>query len=241
MHKLALTQCLTAALLAACGGKVSEDNQRALAPSQNGATPSRGGEETNEPRDGDERPGATPDSTCTNGPDATGGPDADPPRGSKPANADWENQCFTTWDPPTCNGARYVRYDQNHDKYVGVILCSSSHYKIYLGESLTDAFYQIGDYAGHGQDHCELLDPDFRIPNEDAMKSGGCSECATSADRDWYENPVGTRGYSRATFAEQFRFEPVWPQFNLYTVEWYACGVTFSAEGAACADPGGSR
>jgi len=108
---------------------------------------------------------------------------------------------------------------------VGVSLCSSGRYKIFLGESLDGVFYQIGDYAGHGQDHCELVNPGFTIPDEDDITSG-CADCATSAETSSYQNPVGTEGYSRGYFGEDFAFESVWPEYNLYTVAWYECGVS---------------
>jgi hypothetical protein len=105
---------------------------------------------------------------------------------------------------------------------VGVILCSDTRYKILLSTSRDEVFYPIGDYAGHGQDHCELVNPDFTIPNEDDITSGGCDSCATGN----LVNPAGATGWSRASFGDAFQFEAVWPEFNLYTSSWYECGVS---------------
>ncbi|WP_050430751.1 hypothetical protein [Chondromyces crocatus] len=166
-----------------------------------------------------------------------GGVDADSdPVASAPSG--WTRACFETFDASSCDGARYVSYNATYQKYVGVVLCAEDRYKLYLGESEGGVFYQIGDYAGHGQDHCELVNPTFTLPDEDDIQSGGCVDCATSADSSWYANPVGTQGYSRGVFGEGFTFEPLWPEYNLYTVDWLSCGVSFPAAGDTC---GGSQ
>jgi cysteine-rich repeat protein len=138
------------------------------------------------------------------------------------AGYDWQpfNFHFGPTQTP-CIGARYVRFSAEYGRYVGLSLCSPERYKIYLGDSLQGTFYQLGDYAGHGQDHCELVNPAFTIPNEDDVTSG-CPSCAVGD----MTNPVGTKGYSRAVFGEAFSFEGSWPQYNLYSVSWYECGVS---------------
>ena len=124
------------------------------------------------------------------------------------------------------NGDRYIRFDEGYGLFVGVALCSATRYKIYLGASAEGVFHEIGDYAGHGQDHCELVNAAFTIPDEDDITSGGCTSCQTSAEAgEWYLNPVGSQGYSRANHGQPFSFESVWPEYNLYTVSWYECGV----------------
>jgi hypothetical protein len=233
-------------MLASCGGRVADGGDQGSILNAEGSSKSadepgnrgdRRGDRDHDDTGDDERPGKDPSETPRGDrdpPPREQPPYQPTPHSSRPAGDAWKNECFTTWDPPSCTGARYVRYDDTYDKYVGVILCGAAHYKIYLSESRTEPFYQIGDYAGHGQDHCELINPDFRIPNEDDMQSGGCTACSNSADSASYENPVGTRGYSRAVFGDPFRFEPVWPQYNLYTVDWYACDVSFPVRGATC-------
>jgi hypothetical protein len=117
-----------------------------------------------------------------------------------------------------------VKYLPTYGKWVGVSLCSASRYKIFLGDDPQGVFYEIGDYAGHGQDHCELVNPSFRIPNEDDITSGGCSSCSIDSAHV-FQPPVGSQGWSRARFGDPFRFESSWPQYNLYTAQWYECGV----------------
>jgi hypothetical protein len=135
-----------------------------------------------------------------------------------------------TWSPTTfssttgesaCSGSSFVRWLPSYQKWVAVILCTPDRYKIFLGEDSAGPFYSMGDYAGNGQDHCELVNPAFTIPNEDDITSGGCTTCALGP----YVNPVGSRGYSRARFGDPFTYEAVWPMFNLYTPTWYQCGV----------------
>ena len=72
-------------------------------------------------------------------------------------------------------------------------------YKIYLSTASTGIFYEVGDYAGNGQDHCGLVNPAFRIPNEDDITSGGCPRCAIDS-LHVFSPPVGSQGWSRATF-----------------------------------------
>jgi hypothetical protein len=137
----------------------------------------------------------------------------------------------TTWNPATvtatvgqetpCTNSGFVRWSPPYQKWIAVSLCTATRYKIFLGEAQGGPFYSIGDFAGNGQDHCELVNPAFTIPNEDDITSGGCTTCALGP----YINPVGTIGYSRARFGEQFTFQPVWPMFNLYTPTWYECGI----------------
>jgi hypothetical protein len=121
-----------------------------------------------------------------------------------------------------CAGERYVKYDTKYAKWVGVILCSPTKYKIFLADAQAMPFHQIGDFAGNGQDHCELVNTAFTLPNEDDITSGGCATCALGT----MVNPVGTQGYSRAKLGEPFQDQPTWPMYNLYSVTWYTCGVS---------------
>ena len=122
-----------------------------------------------------------------------------------------------------CAGDRYVRFLPAYNLWVGAILCSPSQYKLFLSPAKDGTYYQIGDYAGNGQDHCEIVNPSFTIPNEDDITSGGCATCAVGPLI--FSDPSLGPVYSRALFGDCFLFEPMWPQFNLYSVEWYECGV----------------
>lgn len=99
---------------------------------------------------------------------------------------------------------------------------NDARYKIYLGESLNSTFHEIGDFAGHGRDHCELVNPKFTIPNEDDITSGGCKDCEVKM------GPWESRGsvpvYTRGRYGEPFKLQ-TWPKNNLYTSIWYECGV----------------
>ena len=91
----------------------------------------------------------------------------------------WEAFAFASYAADTpCAGARFVRYMDEYSLWVGAVLCNPSRYKLFLGTAKNGTFYQIGDYAGNGQDHCEMVNDVFSIPNEDDVQSGGCAACA---------------------------------------------------------------
>ena len=60
--------------------------------------------------------------------------------------------------------------------------------------------WPIADYAGHGQDHCELVNPVSTLPNEDDITSSGCASCSTGPLFDFIGVPV----YVRAVIGEPF-------------------------------------
>jgi len=136
----------------------------------------------------------------------------------------WESLTFTSSAATTpCTGARWVKYLSKYSKWVGVILCTGTRYKIFLSDAKSGTYHQVGDYAGNGQDHCELVNPSFTITNEDDVKSGGCTTCNLGP----MLNPAGSEaGWSRSKFGDPFKLETPWPTYNLYTVQWYECGVT---------------
>jgi hypothetical protein len=141
-------------------------------------------------------------------------------RACAPAS-DWEPAAFRTFDPPSCTGARFVRYDARYQAWIGAILCGrAEHYKLYMSERRNAPFLQIADFAGHGQDHCELINPAFTIPDEDDITSGGCTQCSVADLVDVIDSPV----YARANFGE--RFERVRSSYwaDLTTTR-YACGI----------------
>jgi hypothetical protein len=80
---------------------------------------------------------------------------------------------------PSCNGPRYVAYNPRHRLYVAAIRCGGdpNEYKLFMAAATTDEFSEIADNNGHGQDHCELVKPDFALPDDDEIKSGGCANC----------------------------------------------------------------
>uniref|UniRef100_A0A8C9NV37 ABI family member 3 binding protein n=1 Tax=Serinus canaria TaxID=9135 RepID=A0A8C9NV37_SERCA len=83
------------------------------------------------------------------------------PRVSEPISmgkdAIWTEIPFNSDTYSECKGKQYVKRTW-YKKFVGVQLCNSLRYKIYLSDSLTGKFYNIGDQRGHGEDHCQFVD-----------------------------------------------------------------------------------
>jgi len=85
----------------------------------------------------------------------------------------------------SCHGDQYVKLSGYPiGKYVGVVLCSSTRYKIFLSDDLDDTFLNIGDSSGHGQDHCEFI---------------GSARPATNIDNNFWNSP-SNRGYYRSNW-----------------------------------------
>ncbi|XP_073484093.1 fibronectin type III domain-containing protein 1 [Aquarana catesbeiana] len=106
-----------------------------------------------------------------------------------------------------CHGKQYVKRTW-YRKFVGVMLCNSLRYKIFLSENLRDTFYSIGDSWGRGEDHCQFVDS-YMEGRTDSL-----SEFLPSI-----------KGYYR-----QYTQEPVmFGQIGFGTphnyVGWYECGV----------------
>jgi hypothetical protein len=150
----------------------------------------------------------------------------DPGCGCHPADVPvwtaWEQHDFASAPSSTpCNGERWVRFDSSYGVWVGAVLCSPHAYKLFLSDTEDGTYYEIGDTAGNGQDHCELVSPSFTIPDEDDVTSGGCPACGTGPMVLSEPEAVYSRGY----FGQCFAFQPAWPA-NTYSVQWYECGVT---------------
>lgn len=136
-------------------------------------------------------------------------------------SATWELKDFETLSPAACTGERYVRHDEKYGVWVGAVLCGPDSYKLYMSDAADHPFLEIADYAGHGQDHCELVNPAFTIPDEDDITSGGCTTCSVGDLVDLQDVPV----YARSRFGEPFarvtsRF---WADL---TTTVYSCGAS---------------
>lgn len=134
----------------------------------------------------------------------------------------WQPSNFTTLAAPLCDGPRYVKFDAAYQLWVGAIQCGApQRYKLYLSDAADQPFLQVADYAGHGQDHCELVNPAFTIPDEDDITSGGCTQCSIGNLVDVQDEPV----YVRAVFGEPFKrvTSVAWADL---TTTFYACGVS---------------
>ncbi|MBI4128130.1 MAG: peptidoglycan-binding protein, partial [Parcubacteria group bacterium] len=136
----------------------------------------------------------------------------------------WKKYDFSAYNGKLhCFGGRYVGYSQKYGKWVGAASCNDvtdDQYKLYMSDSETGTYYQIADTAGHGQDHCELVNPTFTIPNEDDIKSGGCATCDILNMSD----PQGEPVFVRANFGQPFSFQTsvFWADL---TSQIYKCGV----------------
>jgi hypothetical protein len=84
-------------------------------------------------------------------------------------------------DSLSCNGKQLVQFNARYKSYVGLTLCNDrDEFRVYMAESNDGPYLPITDTAGHGQDHCELVNKNFILPNTDDIKSGNCSTCSTS-------------------------------------------------------------
>jgi|GEM_PF-5142582 len=134
---------------------------------------------------------------------------------------DWEPANFKTLDKAACTGGRFVRHDDKYAAWVGAIQCGDAdHYKLYMSGTRDGVYLEIADFAGHGQDHCELVNPNFTLPDEDDITSGGCTTCAIGNLIDINGKPV----FARAVFGEPFQQvkSRFWADL---TTNVYACGV----------------
>lgn len=150
---------------------------------------------------------------------------SDPP----PPPDGWGN--WTAFDFPTavkteCTGARFVRWDDRYAEFVGAILCGDAdHYKLLMSDHVDGPYLELADYAGYGQDLCELVNPAFTIPDEDDITSG-CPDCSISPD---FYDPQGDLLFERGYFGELFRTEvgSYWTELAPYYI---GCGVPISAK-----------
>ncbi|MEO7734958.1 MAG: hypothetical protein ABIY55_28650, partial [Kofleriaceae bacterium] len=135
---------------------------------------------------------------------------------------DWQRTDFVTLDKAACTGDRFVRHDDKYNAWVGAIQCGdAAHYKLYMSGKHDGVYLEIADFSGHGQDHCELVNPGFTLPDEDNITSGGCTTCALGDLIDIIGKPV----YARAVFGEPFK-QVMSRQWADLTTNVYACGVS---------------
>ncbi|XP_032986288.1 target of Nesh-SH3 isoform X43 [Rhinolophus ferrumequinum] len=136
------------------------------------------------------------------------------PRVSEPVSggrdAIWTERPFDSDSYSECKGKQYVKRTW-YKKFVGVQLCNSLRYKIYLSDSLTGKFYNIGDQRGHGEDHCQFVD---------SFLDGRTGQQLTS-------DQLPTKdGYFRAVRQEPVQFGEIGGHTQISYVQWYECGTT---------------
>jgi hypothetical protein len=129
-------------------------------------------------------------------------------------------------------GARYVKYSSEYGLWIGAELCSADSYKLYLSDRRDGRYAPIADGGGHGQDHCELVNPTFTLPNDDEITSGTCKNCSVTPYDPWSwpgAVPVYVRykvgdPFTRETWLrwEDPGGEPISPH---HTSSQYSCGV----------------
>nr|XP_020464960.1 target of Nesh-SH3 isoform X2 [Monopterus albus] len=108
-----------------------------------------------------------------------------------------------------CNGKQYVKRTW-YRKYVGVQICNSLRYKIYLSDSLKGKFYNIGDQTGYGEDHCQFVD---------SFLDG------RTGTQLFAEQLPSKQGYFRALRQEPVNFGEIGGKSHVTYVGWYECGI----------------
>ncbi|XP_024121234.1 target of Nesh-SH3 isoform X11 [Oryzias melastigma] len=124
-------------------------------------------------------------------------------------DAIWTQFPFKTDSYSDCHGKQYVKRTW-YRKFVGVQLCNSLRYKIYLSDSLNGEFYNIGDQSGFSEDHCQFVDSFL----------DGRTGRQLSAD----QLPPRS-GFYRALRQEPVSFGPIGGHSHISYVSWYECGT----------------
>ncbi|XP_070814118.1 ABI family, member 3 (NESH) binding protein b isoform X6 [Chaetodon trifascialis] len=124
-------------------------------------------------------------------------------------DAIWTQFPFKTDSYSDCHGKQYVKRTW-YRKFVGVQLCNSLRYKIYLSDSLNGKFYNIGDQTGFGEDHCQFVD----------------SFLDGRTGRQLRADQLPSRpGFYRAVRQEPVHFGQIGGNSHVNYVSWYECGT----------------
>ncbi|XP_026999353.2 target of Nesh-SH3 isoform X2 [Tachysurus fulvidraco] len=124
-------------------------------------------------------------------------------------NAIWSSFKFEADTYSECTGVQFVKRTW-YRKFVGIQLCNSLRYKIYLSDSLKGKFYNIGDETGYGEDHCQFVDSFL-----DGRTGGLMPQ---------HHLPL-KQGYYRAMRQEPVKFGKIGGSTQINYVAWYECGV----------------
>ncbi|XP_062415728.1 fibronectin type III domain-containing protein 1 isoform X2 [Pungitius pungitius] len=109
----------------------------------------------------------------------------------------------------SCKGSQYVKRTW-YRKFVGVVLCNSLRYKIFMGDGLREPFYSIGDTFGQGEDQCQFVD---------SYRDGRTGPAYLS------NNLPSAQGYFRAYRQQPVSFGVIGRRTPHPFVGWYECGV----------------
>ncbi|KAM6958102.1 ABI family, member 3 (NESH) binding protein b isoform 2-T2 [Tautogolabrus adspersus] len=124
-------------------------------------------------------------------------------------DAIWTQFPFKTDSYSDCHGKQYVKRTW-YRKFVGVQLCNSLRYKIYLSDSLNGKFHNIGDQTGFGEDHCQFVD----------------SFLDGRTGRQLQADQLPSRpGFYRAVRQEPVFFGQIGGHSHINYVSWYECGT----------------
>ncbi|XP_051566424.1 target of Nesh-SH3-like isoform X3 [Myxocyprinus asiaticus] len=121
----------------------------------------------------------------------------------------WSSFPFKADSYSECNGRQFIKRTW-YRKFVGIQLCNSLRYKIYLSDSLTGKFYNIGDQTGYGEDHCQFVDSYL-----DGRTGGSLPP----------EQLPPKQGYFRAMRQEPVTFGEIGGNSLINYVAWYECGI----------------
>uniref|UniRef100_H3CB19 ABI family, member 3 (NESH) binding protein a n=1 Tax=Tetraodon nigroviridis TaxID=99883 RepID=H3CB19_TETNG len=126
-------------------------------------------------------------------------------------NSIWSDFPFQSTDAAysECHGRMFVKRTW-YRKFVGIQLCNSLRYQIYLSDSLNGKFYNIGDLTGQGEDHCQFVD---------SFLDGN-----TGSQVPVNELPKRP-GFYRAMRHEPVTFGEVGGNSRATYVGWYECGT----------------
>ncbi|XP_053311956.1 target of Nesh-SH3 [Spea bombifrons] len=136
------------------------------------------------------------------------------PRVSEPVKAGkdaiWTEIKFKPDSYSECKGKQYVKRTW-YKKFVGIQLCNSLRYKIYLSDSLSGTFYNIGDQSGYGEDHCQFVD---------SFLDGRTGQHISP-------NQLTTRkGFYRSVRQQPVEFGDIGGNTHINYVHWYECGIS---------------
>ncbi|XP_057191833.1 target of Nesh-SH3 isoform X3 [Triplophysa rosa] len=124
-------------------------------------------------------------------------------------NAIWSSFPFKADSYSECNGRQYIKRTW-YRKFVGIQLCNSLRYNIYLSDSLKGKFYSIGDLAGNGEDHCQFVDSFL-----DGRTGGPLAP----------DQLPPRQGFFRAVRQEPVQFGEIGGNSLINYVAWYECGI----------------
>ena len=128
-----------------------------------------------------------------------------------------------------CSGPTRTFKNAKYNKWVKVVLCSSQRYDILMAESESGPFHKVGDSGGHGQDHCELVNPNFAdLRSDDDVTSGNCPSCSVQSAGSVTNIPdiYGKKIYLRSRWGQPFELVDA-TAITTHTSCWYECGVSF--------------